>query len=69
MGMLIVEKEIAMNFDDLSAETKAKLLKCKSPEDILELAKSEGIDLTDEQIEGISGGGTWDSEPCHSVTW
>ena len=57
MGMLIVEKEIAMNFDDLSAETKAKLLECKSPEDVLELAKSEGIDLTDEQIEEISGGG------------
>ena len=69
MGMLIVEKEIAMNFDDLSAETKAKLLECKSPEDVLELARSEGIDLTDEQIEGISGGDTWDPYPCPSVTW
>ena len=69
MGMLIVEKEIAMNFDDLSAETKAKLLECKSPEEILELAKSEAIELTDEQIEGISGGDTWDPIPCPSVTW
>ena len=69
MGMPIDEKEIAMGFDDLSAETKAKLLKCKSPEDILELAKSEGIELADEQIAGISGGGPWDSDPCPSVTW
>ena len=69
MGVFIDEIGIAMSFDDLSAETKAKLLECKSPEEILELAKSEAIELTDEQIEGISGGGTWDSEPCHSVTW
>ena len=69
MGMPIDEKEIAMGFDDLSAETKAKLLECKSPEEILELAKSEAIELTDEQIEGISGGGPWDSDPCPSVTW
>ena len=27
-----------------------------SPEELLELAKAEGIDLTDEQLEQISGG-------------
>ena len=69
MGMFLDGIGIAMSFDDLSAETKAKLLECKSPEDVLELAKSEGIDLTDEQIEGISGGDTWDPIPCPSVTW
>ena len=69
MRVFIDEIGIAMSFDDLSAETKAKLLECKSPEDVLELAKSEGIDLTDEQIEGISGGDTWDPYPCPSVTW
>ena len=47
-----------MDFKDLTEEQKAKAKACKSPEELLELAKAEGIDLTDEQLESVSGG--WD---------
>ena len=32
----------------------------KTPEEILSMAKDEGIELSDEQLEGIAGGGMWD---------
>ena len=35
-----------------------------SPEQILEFVRSSGLELTDEQLEAISGGGVWsDDEP------
>lgn len=40
-------------------EQADKFAKCSSPEDILSLVKDEGIELTEEQIEQVSGGG-WD---------
>ena len=45
-----------MRFEDLTPEQKAKALACKTSEELLVLAKTEGYDLTDEQIEGVSGG-------------
>lgn len=45
-----------MKFDDLTEEQKAKVLACKTPEGLLELAKAEGYDLNDEELEAISGG-------------
>lgn len=32
---------------------------CKTPEELLDLAKREGVTLSDEQLEGISGGQDW----------
>ena len=44
---------------------KAKAIACKSPEELIALAKAEGVKLTDEQLDAISGG--WDScEPKES---
>ena len=52
-------------FENLTDEQKEKARACKSPEDILALAKAEGYELTDEQIEAVSGGAEWiDPEPC-----
>ena len=48
-----------MTIDDLNDETRAKLLACKTPEDILALAKAEGVELSDAQLEDISGGIDW----------
>ena len=42
----------------LTEEQIAKIEACKSQEEMLALAKEEGIELTDEQLEAISGGGT-----------
>ena len=49
-----------MSLQRVTPELKAKALACETPEEILALAKEEGYELTDEDLEGISGG--WD---CH----
>lgn len=45
-----------MNLDDLTPELKEKALACKNTDELLDLAKSEGMELSDEQLEGIAGG-------------
>lgn len=40
----------------LIEEQIAKVKACKSQEEMLALAKQEGIELTDEQLEAVSGG-------------
>ena len=47
-----------MNFEDLTPEQKKKALACKTPEELLKLAKEEGYEISEEELEGISGG-TW----------
>lgn len=48
----------------LSEEQIAKTKKCKNTDELLALAKQEGVELTDEQLEAVSGGcGTEDSDP------
>ena len=41
----------------LSEEQIKKVEACKNSDEILELAKAEGMELTDEQLEAVSGGG------------
>ena len=41
----------------LSEEQIKKVEACKNSEEIINLAKAEGIELTDEQLEAVSGGG------------
>ena len=45
-----------MDFNDLTPEQMEKAKACKTPEELFALAKEEGVELTDEQIEAISGG-------------
>ena len=45
----------------LSEEQIKKVEACKDSEEILSLAKAEGIELTDEQLAAVSGGGCLDS--------
>jgi len=52
-------------FENASDEVKEKIRACKTPEDYLALAKSEGYELSDEDLESISGGVDWIS--CTSV--
>ena len=53
-------------FDNLSEDLKKKATECKSAEELMELAKTEGIELTDEQLDAISGGATWTCD-CYSL--
>ena len=43
-------------FRGLTADQLSKVRACKNPDEILSLAKDEGVDLTDEQLEAINGG-------------
>lgn len=51
-----------MEFEDLTPEQREKAKACKTPEEILEFAKEEGLELSDEQLDGIAGGQHW---ACH----
>ena len=46
-------------YDGLSDEMKEKVKSCKTADDLITLAKTEGIELTDEQLDAISGGSVW----------
>ncbi len=54
------------NFDELTPEQMEKARACKSADELIALAKSEGVDLTDEQLDAIAGG-TWYN--CMNETW
>ena len=41
----------------LSEEQIAKVKACKNQEELLKLAKEEGMELSDEQLSAVSGGG------------
>ena len=45
-----------MKLEELSAELQEKVLACETAEDALALAKAEGIELSDEVLDQISGG-------------
>ena len=45
-----------MKFEDLSPELQEKASACKTPEELIELAKSEGMELGEEELEAINGG-------------
>ena len=52
--LTIMKKELLKG---LTEEQIAKLKTCQSQEEILKVAKEEGVELTDEQLNSISGGG------------
>lgn len=52
-----------MESDDLTEELKQRARTCETTADLIELAQSESIVLTDGQLEAISGG--W-RKPCDS---
>ena len=45
-----------MKFEDLSPELQEKAVACKTPEELFELAKAEGVELGEEELEAINGG-------------
>ena len=57
-----------MNIEDLSPELQEKVKSCQSGEELMALAKEEGYDLTDEQLEAVAGGSSpcWGHDSCSS---
>ena len=56
-----------MGIEDLAPEQLGKARACKSADELASFAKSEGVELTDEQLKKISGG-DWDGEETVSYT-
>ena len=59
--VLTMRKELLKG---LTEEQIKKVEACKSSEEILSLAKAEGVELTDEQLEVVSGGGCFYTIKC-----
>ena len=59
-----------MDFENISDELKAKAKECATPEELLELAKTEGYELSEEDLDAISGGDSWlcPSDACLGYT-
>ena len=45
-----------MNYEDLTPEQQDKVKACASPDELVALAQEEGYELSDEQLDSISGG-------------
>ena len=56
-----------MNYEDLTPEQLEKAKSCKSSDELIELAKEEGYELTDDELEGISGGFWDDCDPYNTL--
>ena len=53
IGVYYMKEELLKG---LSEELIAKIKTCKNQDEVLTLAKEEGIELTDEQLEAVNGG-------------
>ena len=51
--------ELKLDDMNISDSLRAKAKDCTSPEQLLELAKEEGYELNEEELEGIAGGASW----------
>ena len=59
--------DIMTNYEDkLTPEQMEKARACKDSDDLVQLAKDEGVELNDEQLEAIAGGTWYD---CMNETW
>ena len=56
-----------MNFEDLSPEQQEKVRACKNAEELFELAKAEGHELTEDELAQISGGEAWYNQGCNGI--
>ena len=52
-------EETMVDFKDLSEEQRAKVAGAGTAEDLVRIAMEEGYELTDDELEQISGGGIW----------
>ena len=54
-----------MEFDEIKdPELQEKLKSAKTPEDVLEIAKDQGVELSLDELDAVSGG--WSDNPCNN---
>ena len=49
-----------MNFDGLTPEQKERVKGCTTPEELLAIAREEGYELSEEELDQVTGGLSWD---------
>ena len=68
--------DLAKYFDELTEDQQSRVKSAESPEEVLAVAKEAGIELTDDQLESVSGG--WvkcddgdiaPAKECHGLAW
>ena len=57
--------DIEKLFGNLTEEQIAMAKQCKDPGEFLKLAGAEGIDLTEDQMDALSGGVSWTEKPAN----
>ncbi len=62
--MSFIDDEGPMLLGNLKPDVREKVKDCNTPEEMLALAKEEGIELTDEDLDMVSGG--WGSDDSGS---
>ena len=57
-----------VDIKDLTPEQIERAKACETPEDILALAESMGVELAPDQLDAIAGdgGGGWDPSECYT---
>ena len=60
---IVRKKGRAMEFEDLTPEQQEKAKACTTVDELVALAKEEGIELTDEELEAMAGG-EWNTFHC-----
>ena len=55
-----------MELRDLTEEQQAKILRAKGSQELLDLSTEEGIELTDDDLEKVSG--DWDDSDSSGLT-
>jgi len=58
----MLAREANMKLEDLTPEQQEQVKSCKTPEDMLAVAKALGYKLSDEELDAIAGGGFWDHD-------
>ena len=48
-----------MKYEDLTPQQQERARACKSADELLALAKDEGVELSEEQLQAVAGG-SWD---------
>ena len=57
-----------MDLSRFTDEQKAKIKACKTPEELMALADAEDFELSPDELEAVSGGGSWDEDPSTDKT-
>ena len=55
-----------MNYEDLTPEQMEKARACKTADELIALAKQEGMELSDDDLDAISGGAWYEGDPICS---